>query len=187
MSFNAKNLSYGMCVKRSHLALTASLTCHLDSREPSFLRKLKSEYGSSNSDRRERPATRPRKPKGAAEDDEPIYVDETNNETIPKAEYEEMLKPLTDFAIVDGDKHGSTQDGVLESQIESNHQSIENGLTKEQRVAIGAAAKRRIAKVIGEDEHQGGLRIEGEPAAKEIRSKKPKKKIKLSFDESNAF
>jgi hypothetical protein len=63
-----------------------------ESREPSFLRKLKSQYG-GDQDRHERPIARPRKDRADDEDEGPTYVDEASNDTISKEDYEKMINP----------------------------------------------------------------------------------------------
>ncbi|MCJ1256128.1 hypothetical protein MMC24_003948 [Lignoscripta atroalba] len=165
MGFNAKNLSY-------------------ESQEPSFLRKLKSEYGGDVSGRHERPLARPRKLKDEADDDGPTYVDEGSHNTISKVEYEAMLNGDGNTVDDGGAEIISKTVDTSKIQPRSVDESIGSGNFKEQKVAgIGSSGKRRIAKVIGEDEHLSEMKGEGKASAVGKRAKKPKKRIKLSFEE----
>jgi len=165
MAFNAKNLTY-------------------ESKEPAFLRKLKNEYGGSNSDRHERPSARPRKQKdGEDDDDEPTYVDEESNDTLTKAQYEAIL---TAEQVMLKEQHieppKAHNDGAV-PQDAAEKISNEISSRKELVAAIGGAGKRRIAKVVGDDgtDQNGQERVQDANVGK--RSSKKPKKIKLSFND----
>ncbi|MCJ1480224.1 hypothetical protein MMC06_000378 [Schaereria dolodes] len=165
MSFNARNLTY-------------------ESNEPSFLRKLKSEYGSNSSGRHERPIARPRKAQDDGDDNEPTYVDEGSHDTISKAEYDAMLNS-SEYSVDGKDMEQSPSVADTEAaQPETASEKINSGQMKEQKLAaIGSLGKRKIARVIGGDERRTELKTDGRAAMKGKKLSKPKRKIKLSFDE----
>lgn len=166
MAFNAKNLTY-------------------ESREPTFLRKLKSEYGGSNADRHASQLARPRKQKdNDDDDDEPTYVDEESNDSITRAQYEAILKKQEQITLK------TEQTETLKSNIAgavapyaAKDVASETLSRKELVAVIGGIGKRRLAKVIGDDDldHNGEERSEGTRVV--ARSTKKSKKIKLSFDD----
>ena len=166
------------------------LTACSDSKEPTFLRKLKSEHGGSDSARHERPLARPRKAKDAEDDDEPTYVDEDSHDTITKLQYEALLRLADEVA---SDETHSETPNLLNDGVGCDTPAedvMEGPLPRKEMVAtVGVSAKRRIAKVVGngEDYHD-------EASGKEVLAtdqkaitlgkklaKKPKK-VKLSFD-----
>ncbi|MCJ1402751.1 hypothetical protein MMC11_005972 [Xylographa trunciseda] len=165
MAFNAKNLTY-------------------ESKEPAFLRRLKNEYGGGNSDRHERPSARPRKQKHSEDDeDEPTYVDEDSNDTLTKAEYEAILK---EEQVMSEEQHSESLELHNDSKITHDaavNIANETSTRKELVAAIGGTGKRRVAKVIGDDDlDQNGQELVPETKAGKRSSKKPKK-IKLSFND----
>ena len=157
-----------------------------ESKEPAFLRRLRGEVGGQDSARHERPLARPRKPKTPNEDDDdaPTYVDEDSHDVVSKDEYEALIE-----------KEGSIKPGcetAADTLSDADHKrqepSASNGASeaatpREHVATIGSSSKRRLAKVIGEEETQPGEQDE----VQSKRSQKPKakrsKKIKLSFDE----
>lgn len=185
MSFNAKSLTYGWSVS-TYLACGTDLT--LESNEPIFLRKLKSEYSGGNSLRHERPLARPRKQYGGNDDDdEPTYVDEESNSTLTKAQYEVMLKPdgntvphdeeRTALKVHDGSEIGGAGPGSPIVDIPPK---------KEQVAVIGGSGKRRIAKVFSDEVNNKHGREDRTPAKTEKNFAKRAKKVKLSFDAESA-
>lgn len=132
------------------------------------------------------PPARPRKQKiGDDEDEEPTYVQENTHGTISRAEYDAMVKNV---------EVGKLEKSIMvppvisdghERALEEPGESPQNPAPSKQQVAgIGGNAKRRLAKIVGEDDemeanqhHVGGLTNE-----KKVKSKKGKK-VKLSFDE----
>ncbi|KZZ93105.1 hypothetical protein AAP_02571 [Ascosphaera apis ARSEF 7405] len=182
MSFNSKNL-------------------HYDKNEPSFLKKLRSQYGSGNSalDRRN-PVNRPGAAKRLLNDpdeDEPTYVDEESNEVISREEYQSMLK---------GEEGGQEKGGGEGKEGAEQGQSQGSERSKAQLTAeIGGVKRKKQAKIIGGDdgesdddekkkkkkstnegataETKGNLENDDKPAMKKVQQKKKqKKKIKLSYD-----
>lgn len=170
------------------LRTSAMVCCHIlisflvsvvlqstDSNEPAFLRKLKSQYGGELA-RHERPAARPRKQKTEddGDDDGPTYVDESNQDTISKEDYEKMLNPET---VVDNPV-------VVEPNglDESTASTTESASKKTTEAGIGASNKRRLAKIVGIEDETPSMVQEG-PPRKVV--KKKVKKIKLSFDEES--
>ncbi|KAI9679028.1 MAG: hypothetical protein M1829_001698 [Trizodia sp. TS-e1964] len=162
MSFKAKNLSYEL-------------------KEPSFLRKLKSEIGGSAEHRHERPLARPRKAKEADDDDEPTYVDEESHETITKAEYEVLVAE----SAVDRNQKGAAPDPLksegLQPKINDNLAAA--GLAAPEQIAdIGARKKRKVGKVVGGDDEVLKETVDEMPKTSD-RTAKKKKKVKLSFEQ----
>ena len=174
-----------------HVLYTLILTLMecIDSNEPTFLRKLRGEYG-GDSARHERPLARPRKQKiGGDEDEEPTFVHEDSHDTISKAEYDALVKnaevekqeskimvpPLS----LDDDR-----EIPLGDLTKSPHDSAPS---KQQVAGIGVNAKRRFAKVVGEDtETENGQHDVGHPRNEKKTKPKKGKKIKLSFNEESA-
>ncbi|KAL8873701.1 MAG: hypothetical protein Q9174_000864 [Haloplaca sp. 1 TL-2023] len=173
MAFNAKNLQY-------------------ESKEPSFLKKLKGEYGGGDSRLHARQQMRPKKPRDTADDDgdEPVYVrDEDPCQSMSKAEYEALVnapadqqRPGEQASLTTEAPDSNTAEptpSVTSSAIASQETS-----TKQERSTIGGASKKRAAKVVGEDasadEAQTSLK---KPSTIKKPSLKTAKKLKLSFDD----
>ena len=111
-------------------------------------------------------------------------MDEGSHNTISKVEYEAMLNGDGNTVDDGGAEITSKTVDISKIQPRSVDESIGGGNVKEQKVAgIGSSGKRRIAKVIGEDEHLSGTKGEGKASVGGKRAKKPKKRIKLSFEE----
>ena len=156
------------------------------------MRKLKSEFG-GHSDRHERPIARPRKPRDTDEDDEPTYVDEESHEVISKTEYAAMLHadhiamPLVDSRVDESittgpSKHAESTEAPNKTQAAK----------KEAIAAIGRSAKRRIGKVVGEEDnsHEPSNAEVLQGKEKDVDNPNPRKKsakrvrkIKLTFEE----
>ena len=164
-----------------------------ESKEPSFLRKLKTEFG-GHSDRHERPIARPQKPRDTDEDDEPTYVDEESHEVISKTEYATMLHagdrsmPLVESRVDESVTAG------LSKQAEPIGESGKTQAPKKEAVAaIGGSAKRRIVKVVGEEDNsyestkdrvtQGKEKKDVESPSSGKKNAKRARKIKLAFEE----
>ncbi|KAL9123369.1 MAG: hypothetical protein Q9187_000096 [Circinaria calcarea] len=152
-----------------------------ESSEPSFLRKLKSQYAGADSSRHERPSARPRKQRDSEGDDEPMYVDEYGRDTITKAEYDAMLNG-----------EGHTKEDVVEQTSATTENPQESVEENEQAVrkpviaAIGALGKRRRGKVVGKgDEVTDEVKVSTTIGKK--RPLKKAKKVNLSYDEEAAF
>ncbi len=130
---------------------------------------------------------RPRKQmKDGDEDDEPTYVVEGSQDTMSKDEYEALVggKNSTknrerDAPTLEKDRKGG--ESAREELVDPS-QALEP--TKELVATIGGSNKRRLPKVVGDDDEKNHVRedscLHGQKKAK------PKsKKIKLSFDEEN--
>ncbi len=166
-------------------------------KEPSFLRKLKSEYGGGDSHRHERPLARPRKKRIGDEDDddEPTYVDEGSNETISKSQYDTLIgNPPKD------EPTGKVKVGP--ESIESPPGSCAGGAMNEnlefvalkQNIAqIGNRKKRKAAKVIDEEADDTSLqttsKLKSNETDKGIDKKRPRtravRSVKLSFEDQS--
>ena len=182
--------------KTSHMvgpvlnALIFTLIGCIDSNEPTFLRKLRSEYEGDDA-RHERPLARPRKQQiGGDEDEEPTYVQEESHDTISKAEYDAMMKNAdvekqTSKTVISKVESKDNLHAPTEDAGKSPH---EPALSKQQVVAgIGVNTKRRFAKVVGEEDGTEDSQFEGSRPHDEKKSKLKKgKKIKLSFNEESA-
>lgn len=163
MSINAKNLSY-------------------DSHEPAFLRRLRGEVGGQNSVRHESQLARPKKQRNVDEedDDAPTYVDETSHEVVPKDEFEALVKRREGEDSKIRDSYRALPDE--EEQKRRNGQT-EPSPSKEQIASVGTMSKRRLAKVIGNEEVQQPESATKGPKGTGLAKTKRNKKIKLSFDE----
>lgn len=160
----------------------------IDANEPSFLRKLRSEYGGSDSIRHERPLARPRKQiKDGEDDDHPTYVVEDTQDTMSKEAYDELLgstKKVDETAekgLAPPKQSDENHEQTVNSPILSSQDPVP---AKEHTAAIGGSNKRRLAKIVGgESETQISSTTEG-PSNVQRKSKlKRSKKVKLSFDE----
>ncbi|KAI4279309.1 MAG: hypothetical protein LQ337_000340 [Flavoplaca oasis] len=173
MSFIAKNLTY-------------------ESRDPSFLRKLKGEFGTTDAVRQQRPQARPKRLRNTQEDDDdlPIYVnDQDPSEILSKAEYDALLEapsteqqPLKE-APPDVDRQTSKATGARPTSsagVRTEHESA----VKERSAGIGGCSKKRAAKIVGDD----ALSDEAQNSMSEahvVKKSAPKraKKMKLSFED----
>lgn len=154
MAFNSKNL-------------------HYEKNEPAFLRKLRGEHGS---DRNTFQAARPKRDRlNNNEDDGPTMVDE-NGASVSKEVYEAMISGNG----LDGKSGEVEEENAEDKKSTKESEASQEVLKDEQKMAkVGAAKKRKQVKVVGE-ETEGDNPTEEK---KENPTKKPKKKVKLSFDE----
>ena len=111
-------------------------------------------------------------------------MDEGSHDTISKAEYDAMLNS-SEYSVDGKDMEQSPSVADTEAaQPETASEKINSGQMKEQKLAaIGSLGKRKIARVIGGDERRTELKTDGRAAMKGKKLSKPKRKIKLSFDE----
>lgn len=130
---------------------------------------------------------RPRKTRDPKDldDDAPVFIDEHSQDVVSKEAYEAMIsKPEPGVSErVDPSKQAETKDDVQKGS--DNEATSENSNSKKITATIGGSRKRRLAKVVGDDEEATQTPIQQD--ARET-SNKPKlatksKKIKLSFDE----
>lgn len=193
MTFNAKNLSYGMFEIMSY-TITA-LTRNTDPKEPAFLRRLRGEHGIADSARHERPLTRPKKHKiSDDDDDEPTYVDGNSQNAISKADYDALMNPQK---LEKEERIGSSspvsQDCQMEKHATTSNDGLEHEVPPSQLLAsIGGNSKRRLAKIIGVDgksAHSSPTEnpsvIDSGSISKFKKKEKKTKKMKLSFDEND--
>ena len=160
------------------------LTRHIESNEPNFLRKLKSQYGGIDSAHRNRPLERPRKHKEMDDEDEPTYVDEDNGDTISRAEYSALLTRNNEPS------HQATPEKTSDERSknecpaeEADLASSTNSQNRQQLAAIGSADKKRRAKVIGDGSEKDDNQPEKAIPARDQKPRKKRKKVKLSFDD----
>ena len=195
MTFNAKNLNYGMFAIMVYTRIT--LTKATDPKEPAFLRRLRDEYGNENSARHERPLARPKKHRisDGDDDDEPTYVDEISQNVVSKANYDAPmnLKRLEK----EEERSSSTSPNQRNLQIEK-HATIGNDdldpeIPPSQLEAnIGGNLKKRLPKIVGDDGKSAhGMSNRNPPVvdsgsiSKSRKKEKKAKKMKLSFDEDD--
>ena len=183
MSFNAKNLTYGRsCALRDDIL--GILTKYLDSNEPMFLRRLRGEYQEDNT-RHERPLARPRK-QISDEDEAPTYVQEISHDTISKAEFDALVKGVevekqeSDLLI-----SPATPNDDLERPLETLDKNChDQASSKQQMAGIGGNARRKLAKIVREDDREEGSQVKVHRLVDEKKPNQKKgKKIKLSFSE----
>lgn len=144
--------------------------------------------------RQERPLKRPRKERNEDDDDAPTYVDEESQNIISKAEYESL-------ANVTDDSHRRMQDEVTVSnrdedqgaiaRLEERNDSTGDIPSKpprkdQQKTDIGSRKRRKAVKVVTgdhNDHHDAQRRSVSPKGGLEVKPRKNKQKIKLSFDD----
>jgi len=159
-----------------------------DSSLPPFLQRLRAQntgYGDDGDpDRHERPLARPKKAKNPDNDDGPTFVDESG-ETVSKEDYEKQLR---------GDAEGEEDAGNVTGELKGDGKPLASGALPsdsgprvEHKVTDGTATKKRkVAKVVGEDNEDSPQTGDVEKDTTQKGPKKPKKKakpIKLAFDD----
>lgn len=179
MSFNAKNLSYGMFLHIYQVGVF--INCSLESKEPAFLRRLRSEHAAGDTSRHERPLARPRKlgDAGKFDDDDPTYVDEQNHEVITREAYEALVLKSGTAA----PESGKLVEHALSEAATTGEPAKEESGSKETIAGIGGSTKRRLAKVVGDEEEIKEALHESEKDTRTPKRGKKGKKIKLSFDD----
>jgi hypothetical protein len=156
-----------------------------DSSLPPFLQRLRAQntgYGDDGDpDRHERPLARPKRAKNPDDDDGPTFVDESG-ETVTKEDYEKQLR---------GDAEGEEDAGNVTGELKGDGKPEASGALPgprvEQKLTDGTAVKKRkMAKVVGEDEEDGlqtGGVDKGTTQKAPKKAKKKAKPIKLAFDD----
>jgi hypothetical protein len=160
-----------------------------DSSLPPFLQRLRTQntgYGNEGDpDRHERPLARPKKAKNPDDDDGPTFVDESG-EMVSKADYEKQLNGDVEDDETGGNVIGGPKDdGEPEA---SGALPSHSGPRVEQKLTDGTAVKKRkVAKVIGDEDEIDPLKPTGaekDTAPKATKkAKKKAKPIKLAFDD----
>ncbi|PSN65838.1 hypothetical protein BS50DRAFT_677181 [Corynespora cassiicola Philippines] len=143
-----------------------------DDTQPAFLRRLRGELAGDGSGRHERPIPRNKRMKQDDEDDAPTYVLEESNESMSKEEYEALMAGK-DPKEADSSKAGAGDKAPGPEPKKDN--IAEAGKTSK---------KRKVAKVIGdEQEHDKSEKPEKSDAAPKVikKAKKKAKPVKLSF------
>ena len=157
-----------------------------DSSLPPFLQRLRAQntgYGDDGDpDRHERPLARPKKAKNPDDDDGPTFVDESG-ETVTKEDYEKQLK-----GDAEGEEDAGNVTGELKGDGKPEALGALPGLRVEQKLTDGAAAKKRkMAKVVGEDEEDGHESSSVDKGAAQKAPKKAKKKTKIDAESDEAY
>ena len=158
---------------------------NIESNEPTFLRKLRGEYGDTKGVRHERPLARPRKEAtvGDDEDDQPTFVVEGSHDTMSPQQYEALLR--TEQERVGAERKQSEESGAIAGTNETPQEVHSQIVTapepaKERLAAIGEVKKKRNIVAIGAEE--------GEADHHRVEKREPKakkgKKVKLSFDQA---
>lgn len=171
---------------------------HYDhSNEPAFLRKIR-EQNSGLDGRHERPVARPKRVKVDEDDDGPTYVDEEGGETLTKAEYEAL--------VAKGDAAGNSNATGGEGTVDVRSKSVgrdfndsealpgdtggkDLDLERKQKPIAEAglgSKKRKVARVIGDEDENDDPKDEKTGAATKQKPKKKSKAkpIKLSFGDN---
>lgn len=144
-----------------------------DSSLPPFLQRLQAQNaGRGDADRHEQPVARPKRAKDPNEDDGPTVVDETG-EMISMEALEQKVT-ANDSSETNGD---APKDIAADSKLAGY-----------QRVSGTASKKRKVAKVVGDDDESASeskSRDQGtaREATADKKIKKRNKPIKLAFDE----
>ncbi|KAL8974711.1 MAG: hypothetical protein Q9197_001042 [Variospora fuerteventurae] len=165
-----------------------------ESKEPAFLRKLKSEYEGTDSARHQRPLARPKRQRDAVdeEDDEPVYVHEIDpNVPISKGDHDALLDAsIKKHEPAEESQRGRSDESVLDMKAPPSVPGAEEGVLQDaqpqqQLAVIGAASKKRSVKVVGDDASATGFQ-ESDATLKAKKSKQGLKKVKrpkLSFQQ----
>lgn len=167
------------------------LSGSVESNEPSFLRKLKGQYGGGGAVRHERPLARPKKPKDEDEDDAPTYVVEESHNTMTKAEYEALLNQTAPQKRDEQreDFPNKPEDSTENAADEEPESTQKRANVKQQVASIGATTKRKSVKIISDNSVKVNDDRGHESSAVPLttsKTKQTKKKVKLSFDEDVA-
>lgn len=144
----------------------------VDDKQPAFLRRLRGELAGDGSGRHEQPVPRnKRMKKDDDEDDAPTYVLEDTNQSMTKAEYD---------AMVAGKDAEKSEDAANDDSGAAKESAIT--IPKDNIAEVGKATKKRkIAKVIAE-ENDSEAQESKEPEKKVVKKgKKKSKPVKLSF------
>ncbi|KAL9587427.1 MAG: hypothetical protein Q9212_000242 [Teloschistes hypoglaucus] len=189
MALNPKNLTYGTFL--FCLINVANLIEVLESNEPAFLRKLRGEYGGSDTARHQCQQLRPRKKRDAEEkaEDEPVYVHERDPHTpISKADYDVLMKvPTTKQSSVKEtevlDTRATDTTGTEISAFAAS-EAVDEVHRRQETATIGGVSRKRAARIIADDESAD----EAHPPANRSRNVrrqalKQMKKPKLSFQD----
>lgn len=162
-----------------------------EKQEPSFLRKLREQHGGPRNNVQFARPKSDRLKMGEEGDDDPVIVDETG-EDVAKDAWEERLRKDKEGAC-GGD--GQEPDEKSKLPVVPDHDASRD---KQRTAEIGAAKKRKAAKVIAdEDENRdaedeqsttastniGNDKAKKGPKDVPAKSKKKAKKVKLSFDD----
>ncbi|KAJ8108261.1 hypothetical protein OPT61_g8294 [Boeremia exigua] len=147
---------------------------HFDNSQPAFLQRLRGQMQGEDSARHERPVPRNKRMKADDEDDAPTYVLEDTNEAVTKEEYEA-------FVAKNDSKEGTAEEDDATKEVGKESEST----AKDKITEVGAnAKKRKIAKIIG-DEQEKSKDLSKDASKGDAKSvKKPKKKakaVKLTF------
>ncbi len=128
--------------------------------------------------------------KDGEEDDQPTYVVEDSQITLSKEEYEALMKGND----VEEQEGGDLPDVLFSAKPDNTHVEASAGKdaspdssvpVKQQAAAIGASNKRRLAKVVGdEDEEVTKPEIDKSTQQNQKTKAKKGKKVKLSFDDN---
>ncbi|KAI4197286.1 MAG: hypothetical protein LQ350_006014 [Teloschistes chrysophthalmus] len=172
MALNPKNLTY-------------------DSNEPAFLRKLRGEYGGSNTARHQCQQLRPRKKMDAEDEDEdePVYVHEGDpNTPISRADYDVLMKvPTTkQSSVKETEVFDTRATDTTDTEISASaaNKAVDEVHPRQETATIGGVSRKRAARIIADDESAD----EAHPSANRSRNVKRQalkqgKKPKLSFQD----
>lgn len=162
-----------------------------EKQEPSFLRKLREQHGGPRNNVQFARPKKDRLKMGDDGEDDPVIVDETG-EDVAKDVWEERLRKDKEVVSL-GD--GQEPDGKEQQPGVSDHNASRD---KQRTAEIGAAKKRKAAKVIADEDdnrdagdkdstrasvNTGDDTAKKRPKATPAKPKKKAKKIKLSFDD----
>lgn len=148
---------------------------------------VRGEHGLRNSSRHERPLARPRKQvEEGDKDDEPTYVVEESQDTLSKAEYEALVTTNDADEQTENSMPSSTGVRYSSEEAEPGKDEVSRGvaLAKQQVAGIGCSNKRRLPKIVCDEEKDEAPPEESGSRKKHEKIKVKKgKKMKLSFDE----
>lgn len=158
----------------------------VESKEPSFLRKLKKEYEDSDRSRHERPLARPRKRQAEnEEEEEPVFLDEESLKPLSRDECHLSLEPNREKQIAKQNLLSSPELTHYSAGVASENAACNTMSTKKQQVYIGGSSKKRLVKVVG-GSFDTADQVDNEDSSVDVKKGGPNKKrnkVVLSFDQ----
>ncbi|KAI9768210.1 MAG: hypothetical protein M1840_005040 [Geoglossum simile] len=165
MGFDSKNLAY-------------------EPKEPSFLRKLRSQQGGGDSHRHERPLARPKHIRSGDAADDPTYVDEGSN-ILSKAEYEALLGKAQGPELgVESNVVVSAAYPVEKTKVAGHMEDTISSRGMRPVAGIGGRKKRKAGRAVGVELQDDGPVKDGKPPVGKAKSGDKRRKakiVKLSF------
>jgi hypothetical protein len=173
-----------LCMTSALVRIDLMIISRTESQEPSFLRKLKSQYAGRDG-RHENPQARPKRLRDEDDDDDdPVYVDGESNETLSRQDYQALSGGNQD-EVTSKEEQRETPPAEAHPGTSSGKEQPPKEPSGKEIAGIGLKKKFKKAKAIGEDVDNDGLEMEKAEMDSKTKSIKAKRKkiVKLSFDQ----